>query len=301
MVGLMMKYIDVVFLTRLPQAYEREVRWREGPAIRKELDVMFDTLRDGRPVPAPGPSVSAVKVAGAKPAAAVKRRPRKAAKPKASNDKEATPACSKEKVKQALAHRSGSADKRAREQKVVLQRRQDVTRRKKLADKAKRAKPGKQARMTTTQKAFDCRMGLRWSSWQKVLEKDASSHTYSPFKRERDVPAVYEIAVQPAKGAKKQIVYCCCSEGLPVGRTLRSYLLGSDKLQAQTNNVLAQGCCVFVRRCQVRRPIRCCMQKVKTAGELKRLILKHYEYAWNRALKQLTDVTIKGVNYCKAV
>ena len=172
---------------------------------------------------------------------------------------------------------------------------------KKLAGKAKRAKPGKQARITTTQKAFDCKMGLWWSKWYEILAPRRGCYVHDVFKRGRDLPAVYEIGVQPAKGAKKQIVYCCSSERYPYKRTVVSYFLRRAKIDKQINNVLAQECCVFIRRCELPRPVRCCMQRVKTAAELKRLILKHYDYAWNKAVSKLTDVTINGITYCKAV
>ncbi|ELU10024.1 hypothetical protein CAPTEDRAFT_193317 [Capitella teleta] len=267
-------------------AYEQEVRAREGNGMRHELEDMFHRLRDeDRPAkrPAQGdasPAKRACKAAKAEP------KPKRA-KPKA---KRAEP---KAKRTEAKAKRTEPKAKRTEPKPKVL----------------KNKKPTRES----VQQSHFVLNTLRWSPWRKAMSlvapddgaqwmprrgaepgfRNASLFTDS----KRSKPAVYEFAVQTGAHRKLHVVFFRCSRAIPTGCRWDRHLLRGAGIQAMISKVLKQRAAgnhviLMARRAFLPE------SGVEVAGKqhmgsrgVAALLKTRYDYAWRPCSDRRQEIT----------
>ena len=136
---------------------------------------------------------------------------------------------------------------------------------------------------------------LNWSSWKPAMAPVAMDTKQEWIERRgerpgvRNVdlftsnchkPAVYEFAVQPPRSDNIHPVLSRATAGF-TGNHWDTKLLNGLSVEAQVDRVLKRGCKVFVRRAPFSRPIKNKNAgEVSTLNELRSLIQKTYDYAW---------------------
>ena len=139
-----------------------------------------------------------------------------------------------------------------------------------------------------------CLNQLNWSSWKPAMAPVAMDTKQEWIERRgerpgvRNVdlftsschkPAVYEFAVQPPSSDNLHPVLSRATAGF-TGNHWDTKLLNGLSVEAQVDRVLKRGCKVFVRRAPFSRPIKNKNLEVSTINELRSLIQKTYDYAW---------------------
>lgn len=134
---------------------------------------------------------------------------------------------------------------------------------------------------------------MSWSKWHLVLsatEKPSLGLTFkrfnggyrtkSIFNEMTDVPALYEIAIQPKYRTKRYVIYNKLSfRGFNCGTNWERRLLGKPDINAEINGVIQHNCSVFVRRVT--------LKGAKTRDNIVQS-LKRYDYAWKIAKSERT-------------
>lgn len=291
-----------------------EVRQREGFGLRPELDHLFTTLHGGQAGPA-------VPVAGSssvqKTRGHSKVNPdlsKGARKNKHAHLKKAAPS---KKVKTTVALAKTCRNTGIKVTALPPKVRKNVTVGKDNTSKPKKTLKHVEKnikRELATERSFAIR-NLKWSPWYLAMAPNApltKKDAWAPcrqghvgmrdttlFKESTTRPALYEVAVQPKCGCKRYVMHITSSKGFPSSLHWDTYLLRYSHIIAQLENVLAQGCNVFIRRCiVVKRPTRKIDgQSMPTVKEVRRYVGKCYDYAWNK--KTVRNVTRKnmGIQY----
>ena len=146
---------------------------------------------------------------------------------------------------------------------------------------------------------------FRWSSWKVAMvpsipgnaglmknwepcSRNAGFMRTDLFKDVLTKPAVYEVAVQPARGCKKYVVYCKSSNGLKMRRSWDSHILPRSLCTTVVDQALQNSCQIFVRSA----PIVPQRKTVKIGGKVYRitspakikdnLMTSTYDYAWQK-------------------
>ena len=302
------------------QAYELEVRLREGPGIRQELDRLFETLREeNRNAP----------VVPKKILKAAKVKVRGAAKQPINRDRGAAITKARGAAKQPTNKGRGAANTKARGTADTTAKKATLTKQgtiikvpkkvgvKKIKTKGKVLKPAREAntarpsnkRKTKTSRSerhvmtnlqFDRQLpkSIKWSPWHLAMSivdgpaGDRIQQTCKVFQKSQNQPVVYEVSVQTEKKKKYRVMYCCHSAG--VRGELINRLLKLKRVQKEIQNVLDQNCKVFIRRFVMKTSVTIDGQEKKTARELKNTILKKFDYVWNRSEKKISHVRISG-------
>ena len=296
------------------QAYEKEVRSRDGPHMATELGSAFDTLRGH-----PGPSATSKKVAfdwskGARKTPAPKARgrslvPKKPAPPKPKPVaarktasvvvkrvvKKNTPASSAS-VAMATRRSAKSLDTSDRKQAHVATKNAIA---KKVGDKKKTAQKKiiKKHRELVPRTKFILK-NLKWSPWKLGMAKeDSENDDWQPrrkdcvgfrntslFKIGSDKPAIYEFAVQREKQCKKYVMYSKVTRGFS-GMHWDTFLLKKDNVEEEINNILQNGCKLFVRRALIDNPCQINGKTLRKPREYQTLLTQTYDYAWKFAFR----------------
>lgn len=138
---------------------------------------------------------------------------------------------------------------------------------------------------------------ITWSKWICAVEpimptskqkskfvKIRSNHGYGPktiFDNNFKVSAIYEVAVQVPGSRKKNVVYFRMSkEGFKLSGHWATHLLRHQKVRMEVNNVLAQGCSIYLRRgLSTARTI-----SLKKTGMIaaSKYIRDNFDYAWKK-------------------
>lgn len=124
-------------------------------------------------------------------------------------------------------------------------------------------------------------------------------------------PAVYEVAVQPGKGRVKNVVYCYVSKGLKVKKPWANHILPRALCVTVLDQSLKSNCNVYVRVAPIgpqRKSVKIGAKRhpISSPHQIKTLMVKTYDYAWQRrrnqdgrlATRLLTrgNVVISGTN-----
>ena len=242
------------------QAYEREIRAREGTGIRKDLDRMFNTLRDGA-APAAG-----IKVAHVAPriAAGVAKK-KKAIAPVTAH---------------AIKFKATGPIKRPEAaNKSMLKRRQ--LRNKKVT---KRYVHKKLLRENVISQHFILDE-LKWSPWKLYSDYSdgSSSKNHKLFDYKKSQAAIYEIAVRTGHRCKNNVVMFRTTNGIPSGVNWDTYIMRGKHVQEQMKCVLTQWCSVVVRRAFVPRVFKYGGSSYKGHRQVATLLRQKYHYAWMKS------------------
>ncbi|KAH3864180.1 uncharacterized protein LOC127870262 [Dreissena polymorpha] len=241
-------------------AYEKEVRGRG--AIHKDMDDMFDNLRDKTPV-----ASTALSVAAAPKLTKISSKPKAVKLTKTVKAKK-----SFSKVRSA---------KVAKGEKALTKQPLSVALRKYFVANMPRLR-----RENVPECNFMLK-NLRWSSWQHVISpvnKDTISRTRRGlgcgyrvpriFGGTTKVPALYEVAVQIKQRSRKYVVFSKFSgRGFSGKVSWEKQLFGKKDLKAQLDNVVQKNCNIFVRRAVVKT--------TKSLDEIEHA-RKRYDYAWQK-------------------
>ena len=189
---------------------------------------------------------------------------------------------------------NGVTKTRLRPRKVVVTSKKTKTAAAKARTPAKSTTSEKirRERVIDNEVCFD---ELNWSSWKPAIAPVAMDKKYEWIERrgERpgvrnidlftnncDRPAVYEFAVQTPAGDKKYPVLSRTTAGF-TGSHWDTKLLNGLSVESQLDRVVKRGCKVFVRRALFSRPIKSKKTgQVTTVNELRSLMQKTYDYAW---------------------
>ena len=279
---------------------------REGPEIRQELDRLFATLRDGdakldaheeiTDIPkAATPTRKALKHVDRKRGAAkIKPRVRFVAPQiNMTNTKPLAESIST-KTKKTMVDKTNTAAK------AVTPRTPRVVKTTRITKKIN-TKTQKNQRHVMTSSQFDRQLpaSIKWSPWHLAMSitdgpaGDRIQHTCKVFQKSQSQPAVYEVSVQTEKQKKYRVMYCCHSAGVR-GELINRLLKSSRRVQKEIQNVLDQNCKVFIRRFVVKTHVTIDGQEKKTVRKIKNVLLKKFDYAWNRSERNLICVRKSG-------
>ncbi|ELU17322.1 hypothetical protein CAPTEDRAFT_219551 [Capitella teleta] len=258
------------------EAYEQEVRAREGAVMRNGLEDMFQRLRSEEDEPAA-------------------ELPSAAAKPNRKPARKVVPA------KQAVRPKTAKA-KQAIQPKPLFEK--PKVRHPKSKNKTAKAKrEPRQARETVQQSHFVLN-SLKWSPWQKAMSLTPcdgtqwrprragapgfrSAYLFTDSKRSK--PAVYEFAVQTGARRKMHVVFFRCTKGIPTYCHWDRHLLqwiGHYNMRDLLTRLLQQkvaGCKVLlmVRRAILpRNGVRVGSKTCSDYRAVTRMLKARYDYAW---------------------
>ena len=142
---------------------------------------------------------------------------------------------------------------------------------------------------------------MKWSQWQMVMAKDQFGTERNTrkiscgfrlkqlFRGKTNVPAFYEIAVQPWKPrCRKYVVYSkFCRKGFKDATQWGRNLLALPRIRQQTRKIVLSGGKVWIRRVVVRGDKS--EQNIKSAQ-------RRYDYAWRTTRSEVArDVTCAGM------
>ncbi len=104
-------------------------------------------------------------------------------------------------------------------------------------------------------------------------------------------PAVYEVAVQPSRGAKKYVTYCKVSKGLQVRRSWSTHVLPRALCTTVVDQALKGNAHIYVRAAAIapqRKTVRIHGKSFPLASPLqvKNFMVKTYDYAWQARRNQ---------------
>ena len=108
-------------------------------------------------------------------------------------------------------------------------------------------------------------------NWRKRSGDGCGYRAPVIFNGRTNVPAIYEVAVQPAGRVRPFVVYCKTSKGFSRKSNWEKCLLGKSDIKTQIDKVVKQNCTVFMRRAVLKSEKE--QDKLKPA-------LKRYDYAW---------------------
>ncbi len=137
---------------------------------------------------------------------------------------------------------------------------------------------------------------LKWSSWKPAMVgNNESDEKYTWMERRGDHlgvrnidlfrktshrPSVYEFAVQTPGSIELHPVLCRATAGF-TGCHWDTKLLNGLSVECQVDRVLKRGCKLYARRAPFSRPVNLAKKDVSSVEELRSLIHKCYDYAWN--------------------
>ena len=175
--------------------------------------------------------------------------------------------------------------------------------------KRRAAKPGKtgfrqkKPRESVPEGRFAFR-NFRWSSWKVAMVPCIPGNAgllknWEPcswntgfmrtdlFKGVLSKPAVYEVAVQPARGCKKYVVYCKASSGLKVRRSWDAHILPRSLCTTVVDKALQGNCQIFVRSAPIapqRKTVKIGAKSFRLTSPLqvKNFLVRTYDYAWQK-------------------
>lgn len=325
-----------VFDFNILQAYEKEVRAREGDKMRSELNLMFDALREASPGTSRAPASKDVSpgtcMTPAKKTPSLKRTStlpvgdligadlKKAKGGKVTKAKKRTPA------KLTLNKKSSSVKAAA---KLVAA----ATKRKRVPVRKATAKDEKIPREDVPTTRFLPQ--LPWSNWYPAYQSDkpttaedswsdrkSKKHSrigvrhHDLFYHDTLTPAVYEMAVQPKPGSRKCPVWSTVTKGFN-SVYWDTYLVRSGRIKNQLDDILKNNrdSKVFVRRAELQSPVMISIaggkagrkstrkETVNSVDELRCLIRDVYDYAWIVNGKKTSQRKVRkdGVAVSKAV
>ena len=277
------------------EAYEKEVREREGAGIRWELERMFKTLGgDATDGGAAGATTSAISapIATVLPVAPRKRPLTATARAKAGG----TPA--KRKLFTAAAPlKAGKIAKKSPAKTVA----KNAAR--KLAATAAPSTSGK--KLAVTRRALRENVSdrqflrqLNWSRWQEAFRDTLPTRGQQAWRSRRgdhegyracaifpdtSQAGMYELSVQTADANNKVAVWCGFTSGFE-GQNWDSHFLRNKNIQQNIDNILQRGGKLFARRVtQIRWPVTCTNTGVvcSSLDELRKLVRDTHDYAWS--------------------
>ena len=146
---------------------------------------------------------------------------------------------------------------------------------------------------------------FRWSSWKVAMvpsipgsaglmknwepcSRNAGFMRTDLFKDVLSKPALYEVAVQPARGCKKYVVYCKSSNGLKVRRFWDSHILPRSLCTTVVDQALQNNCKIFVRSAPIapqRKTVKigATTYKIPSPAKIKaNFMIGIYDYAWEK-------------------
>ena len=144
---------------------------------------------------------------------------------------------------------------------------------------------------------------FKWSPWKvamvAALRSTDSLKNWEPcvwnigfmradlFKAVLSKPAVYEVAVQPARGCKKYVTYCKASKGLKVKRSWATHILSKSLCTTVVNQALQDNCKIFVRSAPIayqRKSVKINgkSHKLSSPDQMKNFMIRTYDYAWQK-------------------
>ena len=146
---------------------------------------------------------------------------------------------------------------------------------------------------------------FRWSSWKiavipSIPGSAGKMKNWEPCSRNvgfirtdlfKDVlskPALYEVAVQPARGCKKYVVYCKSSNGLKVRRSWDTHILPRSLCTTVVDQALQNNCQIYVRSAPIapqRKTVKIGAKTytIPSPAKIKaNFMIGIYDYAWQK-------------------
>jgi hypothetical protein len=276
------------------QAYEKEVRAREGVALRHELEDMFQRLRDDD---APLPLAPAQDDDDDEPPRPARdAAPKKKQPPKRPAPKAAVPSPKKPK---------------------------------KVAEKLTPAKRRRRQLRENVQNSHFALNTLSWSPWRRAMTLDeppaSSGNEWAPRRgdepgcrnvglfadKSRSKAAVYELAVQTGARRKLHVVFFACASSIPAGVRWDKHLIRHLHIHKMISKILEQkmdGCqiVIWARRAFLpKRGVVVDGQRIVGATATTNMLKACYDYAWRRCADRKRKVrtvvkdgcTISEMNY----
>jgi hypothetical protein len=114
--------------------------------------------------------------------------------------------------------------------------------------------------------------------WQERSRGKPGVRNVGLFSRSSDKAALYEFAVQRSHSRKKYVVYAKATGGF---RELwDAALLGRDQVQQEIDDVITQGCQVYVRRALLKGRVNIEGKSLDTPRLIGAFLRSRYDYAW---------------------
>ncbi|KAL8563759.1 hypothetical protein ACOMHN_058275 [Nucella lapillus] len=301
------------------QAYEDEVRTREGPAgLQRDLERLFSTIRGGKPGEAAKGAKGKTKAAPAakgKGKAAATKGKGKATAVKGKGKGTKTKAASKASAKAAATNAKGKGVKSVKGRKPTKAAGKKKT--KTTKTKSKKLVPGVTRKFREAVKDEDfgkgsCLKKVKWTDWFKAIipslpkPKGKLAWNFKPrslnrrtahrtglrnlniLKDRNNAPAIYEFAVQ-LKAKKRYVVYFKTCSIWRLYLKWDTNLLNDYHLHPEVNAVLKAGGQIWMRRGNVESD----QQLTEVRGHVNKL----YDYAWKT--RKCTHKQPAGVRHVK--
>ncbi|KAK3092258.1 hypothetical protein FSP39_000425 [Pinctada imbricata] len=252
--------------------YEKEVRARDASkGIHKDLDAMFGALRDDTSGPVAMDTSSSAPLKKKLPF-----------KPSLSKKPSLTKSASITSLKKAASLTMPTKKISKPRKRLTAEERK----KQKQLSKFKFENLPKLKREDVTENYFNLNM-LSWTPWQLAISSKAAHEMENSeqwmdrkddkgckrcqlFGGKTNVAALYEVSVQRCQKAKRYVLYNKFCSGFT--KSWDSRLLGGRSIRAQIDNVLSQGCNVYIRRAVLGSESK---QEVSKS-------LKRYDYAWRK-------------------
>ncbi|CAH1795314.1 unnamed protein product, partial [Owenia fusiformis] len=268
------------------EAYEKEVREREGKGMRGELTKMFDALRDPDSHDATDEAMTPI----------IKRK-KKSTPKKAPRKFQMSP-----KVTPKVTVKTATTTPKLKVVKMTPKTLRVVKRSpmKLYPSSTKIAKIPRHNRENVAEIHFSSAT-LAWSPWKPVSNILEFRSIYSMKQNQsRSKSFLYELAVQTKPYTRRFPVYIKLATRClhSTNGALRMYI-NNDEIREQLENVEKQGCKLFARCLEIKRPVTCYGRKFTNGQDLKKFLVKSYDYAWN--LKSMKRSEARNVVQCGVV
>ena len=296
------------------QAYEQEVRAREGRMLAAELDAAFGTLRKTSSIE-PGtssPSTLKSRIAAMGGAGKSTKKVTKANPKPSTNKKQPSKNITNSK---AVPIKNKTSKKTTKQRAAPINKNANIKRQPKTSVKtltkvkkeqgAKRRYAVKSEKVPVVyqqprEKVSEANFALNhlsWSNWQEVLASDISkrrrpgwqsfvegspSHlrNIDALKQSSRRAAIYELAVQPSRCHKRYVVYSNVTSGCSqkqLKRALFGHTIGFiDGVFKQSAEVR-----LFVRCCFIRKTIKVRGVQLNSVRTIRKSMRRMYYYRWN--------------------